>query len=482
MITEQDMQRVLKERFGFDDFKSGQGELIHALVEDQSVMAMLPTGGGKSLVYQMMGYLRPGVTIIVTPLLSLMQDQVARLNYQGERAVVAFNSTLTGYERKRVLKQLGKYRFVFISPEMLGQEEVMTALKQVDINLMVIDEVHTMLTWGPDFRPDYLALTNVHEQLGAPQLLLLTATATPSMLDELKGNFPLIANNWFTYVESVDRPNIYLHTEHFQQRSDKKERLEQLISSLKGPGLVYFSSRNDATQMARELQKSTGKRIAAYHGGLENAERFRIQQQFMQGQLDVIMATSAFGMGIDKDNIRCVIHYHMSSDIPNYLQEFGRAGRNGETSAAILLFVPGDEQLHYGLIDQTIPDKQTIHVFYQTGNVQSPDQQNLLAYYQRLGYSEHDVQKVMANRKDKRYADLEKMRQYANANGRLREKILQFFGEKLTKADADFESVGQRLWQPEALDLLWNGEDDPQVDEEHLTKWQDQLQRLFKKR
>lgn len=481
-MTEQEIQRVLKQRFGFDKFKSGQGELINALVNDESVMAMLPTGGGKSLVYQMMGYLRPGVTIIVTPLLSLMQDQVARLNYRGERAVVAFNSTLTGYERKRVLNQLGKYRFVFISPEMLGQEEVLAAFQKVKINLLVVDEVHTMLTWGPDFRPDYLGLTQVHEQLGAPQLLLLTATATPSMLDELKTKFPIIKDNWFTYTESVDRPNIYLHTEHFQQRKDKKERLSQLISTLKGPGLVYFSSRNEATQMARELQQETGQRIAAYHGGLENTERFRIQQQFMQGQLDVIMATSAFGMGIDKDNIRYVIHYHMSSDIPNYLQEFGRAGRNGDTAVAILLFVPGDEQLHYGLIDQTIPDKQTIKVFYQTGKVISPEQQHLLMYYQQMGYTEHDVQNIMANRKDTRYADLEKMRQYANANGRLREKILQFFGESLTEKQAEFESVGQRLWRPEDLGLIRTGDDETQVTEDYLVNWREQLEKMFKKR
>lgn len=481
MITESNVRHVLKQRFGFDDFKTGQAEIITALIDQQSVMAMLPTGGGKSLIYQMMGYLRPGVTIIVTPLLSLMQDQVARLNYQGERSVVAFNSTLTGFERQRVLNNLGNYRFLFISPEMLGQLEVMNALKKVTINLLVVDEAHTMLTWGPDFRPDYLALTQVHEQLGAPQLLLLTATATPTMLAELKENFPRVTSDWFTYVESVDRPNIYLHTEHVQRRNDKKERLSQLIATLKGPGLVYFSSRNEATEMAREMQRETGKRIAAYHGGLENTERFRIQQQFMQGQLEVIMATSAFGMGIDKENIRYVIHYHLSSDIPNYLQEFGRAGRNGETAVAILLFTPGDEQLHYSLIDQTIPEKQTIRGFYQTGHIQSLEQQKLLMYYQHLGYTEKAVQTIMQKRKEKRYADLEKMRQYANANGRLREKILQFFGEDVSAISTDFESVGQLSWQPDELGLLDDGLDIPTEPDDLVKNWQQQLALLFKK-
>lgn len=479
MISEQNVLQTLKSRFGFDAFKPGQSEIISALLADESVMAMLPTGGGKSLIYQMVGYLRPGVTIIVTPLLSLMQDQVARLNYQGERAVVAFNSTLTGYERQRVLARLGQYRFVFISPEMLSQEDVISAFQQVDINLMVIDEAHTMLTWGPDFRPDYLALPQIHERLNTPQLLLLTATATPEMLAKLKDDFAKETRKWFTYVESVNRPNIYLHTEHFTQRQDKKERLASLITTLKGPGLVYFSSRKQATAMARELQRETGKRIAAYHGGLESTERFRIQQQFMLGQLDVIMATSAFGMGIDKDNIRYVIHYHMSSDIPNYLQEFGRAGRNGDTAVAILLFAPGDEQLHYGLIDQTIPEKQAIQAFYETGRIKSPEQQRLLAYYQQAGYSEIDVKNIMAERREKRYADLDKMRQYANANGRLREQILMFFSESIQEEQKAFESVGQRKWQPEELGLV--GETVAETTTE-LLDWQQQLQKMFKKR
>ena len=478
-MAEQDIYRVLQQRFGFTQFKPGQEVIIRALLDQEPVIAMLPTGGGKSLIYQMMGYLRPGVTIIVTPLLSLMQDQVARLNYQGERAVVAFNSTLTGYERQRVLQHIDRYRFIFISPEMLNQEEVMHALKRVHINLMVIDEAHTMLTWGPDFRPDYLSLTHIHEQLQGPQLLLLTATATPGMLSDLKGYFPLVEQKWVTYVESVDRPNIYLHTEHFQQRKDKKDRLGDLINQLQGPGLVYFSSRNEATNMAREMQRATGKRIAAYHGGLETTERYRIQQQFMRGQLDVIMATSAFGMGIDKDNIRFVIHYHMSSDIPNYLQEFGRAGRNGETAVAILLFTPGDEQLHYGLIDQTIPNDQTIKMFYQMGRVPAPEKQQLLTYYQQAGYREVEVLDIMHARKNARYADLEKMRQYANANGRLRERILQFFGETLP-ADYDlYESVGQRLWNPEMLGLMANETKEGQPT---LQNWEMTLGQLFKKR
>jgi len=476
MSTSEQLKATLKSRFGYNAFKSGQSEILEALLDDQSVMAMLPTGGGKSLIYQMMGYLRPGLTIIVTPLLSLMQDQVARLNYQGERAVVAFNSTLTGSERQRVLKQLSRYRFMFVSPEMLGQAELMQALQKVKINLMVIDEVHTMLTWGPDFRPDYLTLPSVHEQLDYPQLLLLTATATPRMLSELKKAFNI--KKWFTYIQSVDRSNIYLHTEHFQRRDEKKERLEQLISTLKGPGLVYFSSRKEATEQAQIMQRETGKRVAAYHGGLESTERYRIQQQFMRGQLDVIMATSAFGMGIDKDDIRYVIHYHMSADIPDYLQEFGRAGRNGETAAAILLYAPGDEQLQYHLIDQTIPDDQTIATFYEVGKVINPEQERLLTYYQNAGFSAKQVVQRMHERREKRMQDLEKMRQYANANGRLREKILTFFEEKVGDGVELFESVGQQKWHPDELGLI--------DDENHqklpgILSWQTQLSKLFKK-
>ena len=333
---------VLKEKFGFDSFKPGQAEVLEALTAGKNTLAMLPTGGGKSLIYQMMGNMRDGLVIIVTPLLSLMQDQVARLNYAGEPKVVALNSTLPQDARRTILRSLDQYKFLFVSPEMLGQTVVQSALRKMKINLLVVDEAHTIVSWGPDFRPDYLALPQVHKKLGQPQLLLLTATATPKMMTDITVPFGLPESGWFIYRQSVDRPNIYLHTETLANEGQKRERLADLVRQLQGPGIVYFSSRKLATSMADWLAENTGRRVAAYHAGLDTMSSYRIQQQFMLGQIDVIAATSAFGMGIDKDNVRYVIHYHLSNDLANYLQEIGRAGRDGEQSAAILLYVPGD--------------------------------------------------------------------------------------------------------------------------------------------
>ena len=355
---------VLKEKFGFDSFKPGQAEVLEALTAGKNTLAMLPTGGGKSLIYQMMGNMRDGLVIIVTPLLSLMQDQVARLNYAGEPKVVALNSTLPQDARRTILRSLDQYKFLFVSPEMLGQTVVQSALRKVKINLLVVDEAHTIVSWGPDFRPDYLALPQVHKKLGQPQLLLLTATATPKMMTDITVPFGLPESDWFIYRQSVDRPNIYLHTETLANEGQKRERLADLVRQLQGPGIVYFSSRKLATSMADWLAENTGRRVAAYHAGLDTMSRYRIQQQFMLGQIDVIAATSAFGMGIDKDNVRYVIHYHLSNDLANYLQEIGRAGRDGEQSAAILLYVPGDENLQLNMIDGTIPNREVVMGYY----------------------------------------------------------------------------------------------------------------------
>lgn len=223
---------VLTDKFGFTSFKPGQAEVLEALTAGKNTLAMLPTGGGKSLIYQMMGNLREGLVVIVTPLLSLMQDQVARLNYAGESKVVALNSTLPQDARRTILRGLNQYKFLFVSPEMLGQTVVQSALRKVKINLLVVDEAHTIVSWGPDFRPDYLALPQVHQKLGQPQLLLLTATATPQMMSNITSPFGLVPEDWFIYRQSVDRPNIYLHTEQLDNEGQKRERLAELVRQI----------------------------------------------------------------------------------------------------------------------------------------------------------------------------------------------------------------------------------------------------------
>ncbi|MCT0005141.1 RecQ family ATP-dependent DNA helicase [Weissella confusa] len=469
---------VLKEKFGFDSFKPGQAEVLEALTAGKNTLAMLPTGGGKSLIYQMMGNMRDGLVIIVTPLLSLMQDQVARLNYAGEPKVVALNSTLPQDARRTILRSLDQYKFLFVSPEMLGQTVVQSALRKVKINLLVVDEAHTIVSWGPDFRPDYLALPQVHKKLGQPQLLLLTATATPKMMTDITVPFGLPESDWFIYRQSVDRPNIYLHTETLANEGQKRERLADLVRQLQGPGIVYFSSRKLATSMADWLAENTGRRVAAYHAGLDTMSRYRIQQQFMLGQIDVIAATSAFGMGIDKDNVRYVIHYHLSNDLANYLQEIGRAGRDGEQSAAILLYVPGDENLQLNMIDGTIPNREVVMGYYDKrfgADEIGRDKANLLDFYAKQGMNPDEVATMFETRRQQRQQDLYNLVNYAKSDAGLRRQLLDHFGDDAQSND-DAESVGVVDWHPEELSLVAT---EAPTELAGVTDWRTQVAKLF---
>lgn len=469
---------VLKEKFGFDSFKPGQAEVLEALTAGKNTLAMLPTGGGKSLIYQMMGNMRDGLVIIVTPLLSLMQDQVARLNYAGEPKVVALNSTLPQDARRTILRSLDQYKFLFVSPEMLGQTVVQSALRKVKINLLVVDEAHTIVSWGPDFRPDYLALPQVHKKLGQPQLLLLTATATPKMMTDITVPFGLPESDWFIYRQSVDRPNIYLHTETLANEGQKRERLADLVRQLQGPGIVYFSSRKLVTSMADWLAENTGRRVAAYHAGLDTVSRYRIQQQFMLGQIDVIAATSAFGMGIDKDNVRYVIHYHLSNDLANYLQEIGRAGRDGEQSAAILLYVPGDENLQLNMIDGTIPNREVVMGYYDKrfgADEIGRDKANLLDFYAKQGMNPDEVATMFETRRQQRQQDLYNLVNYAKSDAGLRRQLLDHFGDDAQSND-DAESVGVVDWHPEELALVAT---EAPTELAGVTDWRTQVAKLF---
>lgn len=477
-MTQINLKQVLQKQFGFENFKTGQEEILTALMAQQSTLAVLPTGGGKTLIYQMMGALRPGLVVIVTPLLSLMQDQVARLNYLGEKQVVALNSNLTFQEKQSILNNLARYHFIFVSPETLNQEAVKIALQRTMINLMVIDEAHTMVTWGQDFRPDYLALPQIHIQLNEPQLLLLTATATPNMMQEIVASFNPTAKNWFIYQQPVDRPNIFLHNEQLANEAIKKQRLKTLVQTTQGPGIVYFTSRKLATSMAELLSDETGLNVVAYHAGMDAISRYRVQQQFMQGDIDVITATSAFGMGIDKEDVRFVIHYHLSNDLANYLQEIGRAGRDGKQSVAILLYVVGDESIQFNLIDQSIPSESIVKAYLDRDEKTqiTEEQIKLLTEYRHQGLSTTSIVELFANRKKMRQNKLQHMIDYAQAKTQLRNSISQYFGNDTQHLSQDTESVGVTAWQPEQLNLA------RQEINGHITKvseWSQQLKKLF---
>ncbi|WP_102274716.1 RecQ family ATP-dependent DNA helicase [Cytobacillus massiliigabonensis] len=357
------LEEQLKKYFDYTTFRSGQKEVISSILEGNHTIAMLPTGTGKSLCYQLSGYLLNGQVIIISPLLSLMQDQTEQLMMNGEKRVIALNSFLAQRERRQALSQLDTYKFIFLSPEMLKSDFILTRLKELQIALFVIDEAHCISQWGYDFRPDYLKLGDFRRKLGNPLTLALTATATPEVKKELIASLNLI--KWNEFIYSVDRPNITLAVEMIDSYQDKTERLVELVKNLQGPGIVYFSSKKMAEKMANYLKRHGIDRVMAYHGGMDQENRILIQQQFLHSQLDVICATSAFGMGINKENIRYVIHFHMPIQLESYLQEIGRAGRDGMKSIALLLYSPGDEQLPYQLAEAELPSEAQIDFVYR---------------------------------------------------------------------------------------------------------------------
>ncbi|MEH7441737.1 RecQ family ATP-dependent DNA helicase [Bacillus sp. JJ1122] len=349
-----ELKIYLKKYFNFDHFRPGQQEAIESVLGGMNTIAMLPTGTGKSLCYQLPGYLSDGQVLIISPLLSLMQDQVEQIMAMGEKRVIALNSFLTPQQKGKAIEGLNHFKFIFISPEMLGLDIVVKRIKDLNISLFVVDEAHCISQWGYDFRPDYLKLGIIRKLIGEPLTLALTATATEEVRQDIADK--LLLSDWKEVVYSVDRPSISLAVEKVSHFQEKIERTIELVKYLKGPGIIYFSSKKLAEQTAAYMREQGIKKVMAYHGGVDSESRILIQQQFIHGQLEVICATSAFGMGINKENVRYVIHFHMPMQIESYVQEIGRAARDGLDSIAVLLYSPGDEQLAFQLAEGELPD------------------------------------------------------------------------------------------------------------------------------
>lgn len=353
-----ELENLLKKHFGYLSFKTGQKEAISAILNGQHTLAMLPTGTGKSLCYQLPGYVFDGSILIVSPLLSLMQDQVEQLGRLGEKRVIALNSFLSLEEKNYVLDRLQDYKFIFISPEMLQSSFILQKLRNLAICLFVVDEAHCISQWGYDFRPDYSKLGEIRKSLGCPLTLALTATATRKVRKDIIQSLGI--EDAVKVESTIDRPNIAIWIEEIEEYQKKTDRVLELAAKLEKPGIIYFSSKKMAEQMALLLEGKNICNASAYHGGLDQDTRILIQQQFIHNQLDVICATSAFGMGVNKDNIRFIIHFHMPMQIESYLQEIGRAGRDGLPSIAYLLYSPGDEQLPFQLAESELPSEQQI--------------------------------------------------------------------------------------------------------------------------
>lgn len=433
-----ELKQVVKKKFGFDGFRPGQQEIIETLLAGDSVLGMLPTGTGKSLCYQLPGYLLEGTVVVISPLISLMEDQVTQLQRLGEKRVVALNSLLTSWEKQWILNQAHTYKFIFMSPEMFLSPTVQQTLKAIKLAFVVVDEAHCISQWGIDFRPEYLKLSEGTSFIEAPFVLALTATATPAVRKDIQR---LLFNEKFAkeFVYSVDRPNISF----FVKREDKLKELQTLINSLDGSGIIYCATRKKVEELYETFKGQQA--IAYYHGGLSGQERRMLQQQFLTGDLRILIATNAFGMGINKEDIRFVIHYDLPDSPENYLQEVGRAGRDGRLSQAILLYEDGDEHIHHFLQEQTVQSKKLYEIKQKMTDITFDDP--LIDKWERFfPNTGEELLGLLEQRGMTKKIQLQKMLDYVHTNDCRRDFLVSYFAETLTsKNDCCCDNDGAQL-------------------------------------
>jgi ATP-dependent DNA helicase RecQ len=337
------LQKAARETLGFDDVHPEQERPIEAVLRGRDTLVVMPTGSGKSAIYQLAGMLLHGLTIIVSPLIALQRDQVVALEDAGLSAA-HLNSTLSNGEHGDLFARLdaGMVSFVFLAPEQLANEKTVNRLKRANPALFVVDEAHCITDWGHDFRPDYLQLGPVIEQLAHPPVLALTATAAGPVRDEIIARLGM--RDPAVFVQGFDRPNISLGVETFRDPDDKRATMIERAGNHAGSGIIYAATRQATEEIAAALSE-TGRSAAAYHAGLKTSERDDIQSRFMANELKIMVATIAFGMGIDKPDIRFVFHHDISESLDAYYQEIGRAGRDGEPADAVLFYHPDNLDL-----------------------------------------------------------------------------------------------------------------------------------------
>ena len=347
-----DVRALLRERFGFDDFRPAQRQIVDLVLAGRNVVAVMPSGSGKSLCFQLPAMALPGLTLVVSPLIALMKDQVDHLHQAGIPANV-INSTVPRDVQRDRLEQAanGQIKLLYVAPERFQNEEFRSAMKRLHVSLFAVDEAHCVSMWGHDFRPDYLRLQRVIQELGRPPVVALTATATPAVRADIVKQLDIPDAQQI--VSGFDRPNLYLEVREVSTVSEKIKSIVELCAWGE-TGIVYAGTRKNVEDIHRSLKRKNVDAVA-YHAGLSVNERKAVQESFMSGEAGIIVATNAFGMGIDRSDVRFVVHADIPDSLEAYYQEIGRAGRDEKPGRALLLFSYADKWIPELFIDASHP-------------------------------------------------------------------------------------------------------------------------------
>lgn len=356
-------RHLMERTFGFREFRPGQEAILETILSGEDTLVVMPTGGGKSLCYQLPALVLPGITLVISPLIALMKDQVDSLRVMDLPAI-SIHSLMGIREQEEALNKIasGFYKIIYVSPERLRNGPFMSALERTPVSLAAVDEAHCISVWGHDFRPDYLRIGQALEWLGGPQTVALTATATSRVREDIILQLKLRTPRQF--ITGFDRKNLFFEVSQVKGSKEKLTHLTNRLDHLQGGAIVYVGTRKAVESIVKYLNRQ-GIDALGYHAGMEEEDRSRIQEAFLEGRANLIVATNAFGMGIDRSDIRLIIHHQLPGTIEAYYQECGRSGRDGDPSTCLLLFSISDRKLQEFFIEMNYPAPEVVLAVYQ---------------------------------------------------------------------------------------------------------------------